>query len=385
MRIVHICLANFYIENMEYQENVLPRKHQEMGHEVFIITSRYTFNSFGEKSYRDVGDYITMDGVKVTILAYYPVLTYIMRVLRVYSGLYYKLNELHPDIIFIHGAQAYSMFSIIRYKKKFLNVKIFADQHGDYYNMPIDTFTKKILNKYIFGLPVKCISKYVDKFWGVTPWRVQYLHEVYKIPKEKIDLLVMGGDKSKIDFENITCIKKKYREKIGIKQNDFLVITGGKIDKAKNIHLLVQAVEEITNERLKLVVFGDIKADVNEFFKNRHLHDNIKLIGWIESSQAYNWFLASDLAVFPGTHSVLWEQAIATGLPAVFKYWEGMQHVDVGGNCVFLKKNEVNEIKNVIEKIVNNESIYLDMKNNAAKGIELFSYEKIAKKAIGLE
>jgi carbamoylphosphate synthase large subunit len=113
------------------------------------------------------------------------------------------------------------------------------------------------------------------------------------------------------------------------------------------------------------------------------LNKNIHCIGWIPSEKVYDWFLASDLAVFPGTHSVLWEQAVACGVPCVFKHWDGMEHVDVGGNCKFLYNDSIDEIKNILLDIVKNKDNYEKMKNVAIKkGVNEFSYLEIAKRSI---
>ena len=108
------------------------------------------------------------------------------------------------------------------------------------------------------------------------------------------------------------------------------------------------------------------------------------MIGWIEPSKLYDYLFASDLAFFPGTHSVLWEQAVGVGLPCVFKRWKGIHHVDVGGNCIFIENGIEDEIREVLLKIYNNKTIYNNLKDIAIeKGIPEFSYFKIAQKAIG--
>ena len=43
MKILHCCLAAFYIDNYGYQENILPKIHQIHGHEVKIVASTETF------------------------------------------------------------------------------------------------------------------------------------------------------------------------------------------------------------------------------------------------------------------------------------------------------------------------------------------------------
>jgi hypothetical protein len=48
MKIVHLCLANFYVDGMGYQENILPKYHAKE-HDVLIVTSDFAFDSEGQR------------------------------------------------------------------------------------------------------------------------------------------------------------------------------------------------------------------------------------------------------------------------------------------------------------------------------------------------
>lgn len=384
MKITHVAIACFYIEGWAYQENILPKFHKLLGLDVSIITSRFDKDEKNNPKLRNAGEYINNDGIAVNVLDYAKkkVFHKCIRAQPI-QGLFNKLTEIAPDIIFIHGSQFYSIFDIIKYKKKHPNVKIYADQHGDYYNMPVNSFKEKIIQKIICATYARNIAKYTEMFWGVTPWRVHYLQNIYKIKPEKTGLLVMGGDDTKIDFVNQEIIKIKLREDIGVSNNDFMIVTGGKIDTTKNILLLMKAITKLDISNVKLIIFG-IPDNITKEEYNRLLsmNNNIISLGWIESSEVYNWFLSADLVVFPGTHSVLWEQAVACGTPAIFKDWDGMHHVDTGGNCKFLKEDSVNEIVEIISEIYSNKILYNEMKKVAMENKENFLYSKIARKSI---
>lgn len=381
MKIVHICLACFYIDGMAYQENLLPKYHAKE-HDVYIITSDYSFNQQGKRMKKNEMNYYNEFNIPVKVLEKHKCFGKYSR-FKNYKHVYETLCEVEPDLIFCHGGQFVSLKDVIKYCSDHRKVRLFIDQHGDYYNTPVNTIRRRLGQYLIYGYWMRKAVKYTEKFWGVTPWRCEYLNDVYRIPKEKIGYLPMGGDDEKIDFERKEDIYVNIREKYGIQKNDFLLITGGKIDEEKNIDKLMQAVIDINNENIKLLVFGQptnaMKRKIDLLAQDRH----IKYIGWIESDSVYDYFLASDLAVFPGTHSVLWEQACSCGLPAIFKEWPSMRHVDVGGNALFLKSIELDNLKKVILDLYNNESKYNEMKKNAiTKGIDVFSYRKIAKKSI---
>ncbi len=381
-KIVHICLAGFYIEGWGYQENILTKIHAQMGYDITVLTSEYILNSKYEKERRREKNYINQYGVRVKTLKEDNKIKK-MAILRKYKNLYNELKKENPQIIFVHGGQFYSLRDVVKYCKKNKNVNLYIDQHADYYNSPMNSMVAIILNKILWGHWMRKAQRYCNKYWGVTPLRCQYLHEVYRIAEDKIDLLVMGGDDEKICFEEQDEIRKNIRIQYKIQQDDFLIITGGKIDKNKNIHLLMRAIVEMNINKVKLLLFGVPNTEMDSEIKKLSLDKHIVNIGWKDSEEIYNLFLASDLAVFPGTHSVIWEQACACGIPCVFKYWEGMNHVDVGGNCTFLGNTEINDIKNEIYNIYMDKEKYRVMKQVAREqATKVFSYREIAKRAI---
>ena len=117
-------------------------------------------------------------------------------------------------------------------------------------------------------------------------------------------------------------------------------MTGGRIDKRKNIHKLLRAVSELNEPKIKLILIGVPNKEMTETINTLLDPKYARAIGWVNPDSIYDYFLASDLGVFPGTHSVLWEQAVGTGLPCIFHEWPGMTHVDIGGNCVFIKNGD---------------------------------------------
>lgn len=384
MKIVHICLACFYVEGMGYQENILPQYHAMMGHVVSVLTSDYAFNSKYEATKKNTREYVNEHNIHVRVLE--AAKGKIGSRLRKYIGLYAELDAIKPDVIFVHGGQFVSLKDVVFYCKRHSSVRLYIDQHGDYYNTPVDTPKRKFIQTVVFGFWMRKAAKNTQKFWGVTPWRCEYLRDVYKLPKDKIDLLVMGGDDRYIHFDQMPKLRSDIRNKLNIEEDDFVLITGGKIDKPKNIHLLMQAVDELHEPKIKLIVFGQPNNEMESIIASYAEKDCIQNLGWIDSKCVYDYFLASDLAVFPGTHSVLWEQSCACGLPGLFKDWKGMHHVEVNGSAEFLYDDSVEEMKRKILELYQNKEKYNMMKNAAQLyGVKAFSYADIARRAIGLE
>lgn len=381
MNIVHICMTQ-YSDGWTYQENLLAKYHRKLGHNVYVITSMYCYKE-GELVKDRNNRFIDVNGILVIRLENKN--NNFFSKIPIYNNFIETLCSLKPDIIFSHGCQYRDSKKIVDYVKKHLNVKMFVDNHADYSNSATNFISKNILHKIIWRYYAQKMIPYTETFWGVLPARVDFLIDVYKIPKEKCKLLVMGADDDLVIFsaaqENMNTIKKKY----SIKKDDFLVVTGGKIDAAKRqTILLIKAILYIQNPKIKLIIFGSISEDIK--YEVMQLVDNERIIyaGWISPDESYNFFAASDLVVFPGRHSVFWEQAAGQGKPLICKSWPGTHHIDVGGNVIFLHDDSVDEIFRIIKDITDNKNRYSNMKKSAmAKAMKIFSYMEIAKKSIG--
>lgn len=131
-----------------------------------------------------------------------------------------------------------------------------------------------------------------------------------------------------------------------------------------------------------MIIFGSVTEDLQPKIKELIDGEKVQYIGWIQAKDSYKYFAAADLVVFPGRHSVFWEQVAAQGIPMIVKYWDGTTHVDMGGNVKFLRNDSVDEIKNTIEKVLEADN-YDKMKKVAVeKGRRHFAYSEIAKRSI---
>jgi len=383
MKILHCCLSVFYIDGYSYQENILPREHKRMGHEVKIITSTETFKHGGGLTYLKPSKYLNEDNIEVIRLPYLRILPhYIMTKLRIYKGLKKELKDYSPDIIFLHSTSFMGIKVITNYKKKNKHVRIIVDNHTDFINSARNFFSKNLLHRLIYKHCTKIIEPYAEVFWGVTLSRCDFLANMYGVKRDKIKLLVMGVEDDKVEFAKNNA--NQLRSTNEIKKADFVIVTGGKIGlQKKQTLMLMNAVRKLGISDIKLIIFGSIAKELKDEFFSLVDGKYIKYVGWISPDESYLYFSLADLVVFPSTHSVFWEQVVGQGKPMLCKYWEGMTHVDIGGNCRFLYEDTEDELKSHISDLYHNREKLDSMKKVAEeKGMSVFSYREIAKRSI---
>lgn len=379
MKIVHTCLGCFFIDNYSYQENLLPKYHVKMGYDVTVIASLVSFDEKGNGCLLDsASEYEDPNGFHIVRLAYkWPVK--LNKHLQHYVGLAEQLNKIEPDIIFMHGAGIGDSYIVASYLKKHPQVKLYSDSHADYFNSGRSWFSLKILNGTIRRYYGSRLSKYFIKRFGVTPWRCDFLINVYGADKDKVEYLPLGVDDEAIPTNRLE-VRSAIRSELNIGDNDIVIFTGGKIDEKKNIHILLKTLQQLQMPNVHVIIAGVIMPKMEDVIRPL-ITSNVHYLGWCDAKRVMDCMVASDLACFPGTHSTLWEQSVGVGLPIIYKHWEKMDQVNVNGNAISIKGEDAEELQKALELMISNIDSYKDRAGVASKG---FLYSEIAKRAIGL-
>lgn len=383
-KIVHIMLAGPVTDGWTYQDNLLTKYHRRLGYEVTMITSQWVWGENGKLAKLEKTDYLNENDVKVIRLPIKGKDEFSKKFKR-YRGLYTAIKVEKPDILFIHGVSFCDVKTVVKYIRAHSDIKVFVDNHSDFSNSGTNWLSRNVLHKIIWKHNAQMLLPHTKKFYGVLPARVDWLVDMYGLPKEKCELLVMGGDDGEVEKAKDKIAISKLRKEYNINQHDFLIVTGGKIDSAKKqTLLLMKAVQGIQNENVRLIVFGSVEETLKREVESLSDGNKIQYIGWIKGSDSYQYFAAADLVVFPGRHSVFWEQVAAQGIPMICKYWEGTTHVDSGGNVVFFKEDSVESIAASIRTVIAH-TTYEKMKQEAKKNAERFCYSEIARQSLRME
>ena len=131
----------------------------------------------------------------------------------------------------------------------------------------------------------------------------------------------------------------------------------------------------------KLLICGETTPDFAEPFA-LHRNPNVLDAGWVSSERFYDYFFAADLVCFPGQHSVLWEQACASKVPCAFGKWQGMDHVNNGGNACFVEPVTVGELRTTICRLKFTPEYRKMLSVARSSKTDIFLYSHIAEKSL---
>lgn len=368
MKIFNICIG-CYTEGWGYQENVLPEYENKAGYDTIVFSSRNHYPAYLEDTEKrtiiERGCHYSFNGVRI-----YRYNTYIHTTGLVFisTHLLRTLLKEKPEIVFHHGTHM-SLLKCALYKLFHRKTVIFVDSHVDYINQSPNRLWNYITRKCLLRVVCKITSPFIEKFYGVSPGRCDYLKEVYHIKASKVSLLPIGGDVDLVNKIDDT----GFRTENKIDDSSFILCMGGKLDKTKGAPILIRAYQRLrTNcSNLLLVLFGKITDDETEDLVNKD--SSIINVGWCNREKTIMILKQAQIAIWPIHHTTLIEDAVSCATPVITRNTGNTSHL-VTNNGVLLKEGSEEELLVSIEKIYNNYAVY---KQNAEALKERFSYPTI--------
>jgi 1,2-diacylglycerol 3-alpha-glucosyltransferase len=319
MKIVMLC--DMYDDGVQYQENLLGKYYSLAGHSVTVLAT--TINSIrdylaGKEKYDPASPPRTYwDGP--TKIIKLPLRLNFMNRLRYLRGVDAILEAEQPELIFVHDVHL-NLINAVRYRRRHPECRIILDYHADASNSGRNWISRLVLHRWSRKVVLDLCRSAIDRIYPVVPASADFLHELYGVPHESMELLPLGADTDHATAIRAADTGARIRSELGIRPDDFVVFTGGKISETKRTHLLIEAFE-ILGTRAHLVIVGDAAGAAPGY--DRLLRDKaaanprIHFTGWLSGSDVYRYMDAADVAVFPASQSVLWQQALSMGLPLI--------------------------------------------------------------------
>lgn len=174
------------------------------------------------------------------------------------------------------------------------------------------------------------------------------------------------------------------REEYQIHDKEKVLLFVGRLGQEKNVTFLLKAfrkvLDSITNVRLLLVGDGPERGKLERMVEQFSLNDKVIFAGRQEPVKVVDYYLASDLFVFPSvteTQGLVTLEAMAGGLPVVAVNAAGSTvMVDDGLNGLLVKADQYLFAEAVIE-LLTHETRYNLFRKNALKKAEQLSIENM--------
>lgn len=384
MKLLIISLANSFTPTMLYKENYIIKAALEVGHQVHVMASPYTYiDGFETK----VGSgFEILDGYTCKRYEYKKIAgNFISGKLRVVDDIEDDIIEFNPDLIFFNSPQIYLVSRLKEIKKKLPDLKIVLDFSTKYINSATNWVSLNILHKIIYRRWLQLSLPYIDKAFYISIESKWFAHDIYKIPNEIMEHNNLPGELISIEQ------KKQWRDEIinlySLPENCILFSHSGKMGKLKKTIELLRVFLSFKDINFRLIIAGSFSDEIEKEAKDLiEKDDRIIYVGFLTGNELNKILSASDIYLQPGTISQTSQTAICCGCPIAFTNIPTNQEL-YNGNGFFID-NDI-EILNAFKTISNNPDILSVM---SEKSFELAKnelsyqviYEKILK-AVSLD
>lgn len=377
MKILHLCLACFYIDNYTYQENILPRINKEDGHEVRIIASTETYIDNIHYGYVNPSEYVTEYGVPIKRLPYKKVLTdFITHKFRAYPHLYEEISSFAPDVIMCHDIAFWSVLDVVRYKKAHPTVKLYADTHTAAYNSGTNWLSLHVLHRFFYRRLIQKALPYLEKYFYVGEVERQFSIRNYGVPESLMEFYPLGG--TLLPEEEYQAVRTRRRAELGLAEDTPLLLHTGKLDALKRTDELLRAFATVPELNARLAVIGSIPEDRKDLLNSLMEADKrVTYLGWRSGEELQEYLCACDLYCQPGSVSATMQNAICRNCPLLL-YPHGSYLKDYNWGNVFWVKTEA-DMAEAFRRLAEDLTVLTPMEECSCRcAQEMLDYRKLA-------
>ena len=306
-------LRNFNLNNI--------RILRDLGYEVTLAANFRTEDSNSPESIQEFRQQMNKEGVLIRQIDFTRKIGNIKGHIKSYKQVQELANE-NFDLIHCHSPIC---AAITRYVFRRKPGKIIYTAHGFHF------YKGAPLQNWLLYYPVeKWLSRYTDVL--ITINKEDYQRAKKKFHAKETKYIPGVG----IDVEKIQAVqvdREKKREELGIGKDDFLLLSVGELNKNKNHEVVIRAIAELRNPKIKYAICGKgpLKEYLEGLAEKLGVRNQLFLLGF--RTDVIEICKSADVFVFPSKReglSVALMEAMACGLPCVVSRIRG--NVDLVNN-----------------------------------------------------
>ena len=253
------------------------------------------------------------------------------------------------DVIHLLDIYAISTFWAYKYSRKG-NVPFFITTSGvlSDYSQKIKGLLKKIFNIFL--------KKTLLNAEAVIVQTESEKKDCEKLGIKNLNLIKPGINLT--EYNNLPS-RNIFREKYNLKDDDFCILFLGRIHEVKGIKFLIDAIGQIRNSKVFLVIVGSKNDYLDHLLKdiqNFDTNNQIILTGWVSEEEKFEAYMGSDIYCLPSLYDcapITILEACACGLPIITTTSNGLFEIARDGAGLVVDPEDSDALKNAILEMTN--------------------------------
>lgn len=217
-----------------------------------------------------------------------------------------------------------------------------------------------VFHAHVHFIPKEPVVKGFGHMIGVSEFVVREYEKACKIPvdthvlKNAIDVEQFGRNVSEEQKENI-------RKKLGLSEQDFVILYVGRIMEIKGVLELMQAVTGLKDEHIKLLIVGSANSGKWAYSPyerkvkklSEQNKERIVFTGYVDNAEVYQYASIADVQCLPTlveeAAPLVVLEAMTKGIPLIVTRSGGViEYVDENTALIIEKENIVKKLKSAI-------------------------------------
>jgi 1,2-diacylglycerol 3-alpha-glucosyltransferase len=378
MKIIHICLSNYYIDGWNYQENCLVREHIRTGHDVTVIASTEVIGEDNHIKYISAGQYVGTEGELIIRLPYRKFLPHLLGAkLRAHPGVRRILDLIKPDAILFHGTCGWELITVSSYIKQNKNCTFYVDSHEDKHNSARNFLSYWFLHKIYYRLILQYSLIYIKKILCYSLESIDFCNSVYKISRDRLEFFPLGG--FPLEDTEYKSLRLLSRNRWGASEDQIIIVQLGKLVRKKKLLTSLQAFVLNKNPQLRFYIAGWVPPeDMKEVASFIGSDTRIRYLGWLPSDELEKTLCGADVFLQPAYQTVTTQMSICCRCAVIVEDVLSHKPFVDGNGWLVNPETQLLEIFNQLEvSTVNN----MKIRSNQI-GIDILDYKKMAQRVL---
>ncbi len=180
------------------------------------------------------------------------------------------------------------------------------------------------------------------------------------------------------------------RKDLNLSDDDFILITCGRLIKRKAIDVIIRALAKIESDKFRLLILGDgpEKQNLENLVSELNIGDRVTFFGFVDEIKKYQYLSTADVFSLASLHEgfgIVYMEAMFCGLPIICS--------DTGGQTDFLKHREnaliikvgdINTCRDAILELHKNKKLYMKLSKKNKEKVKDFYAKSIAERYMDL-